>query len=92
MGVRATGLQSFKHVIVFFFGKYISLVFLFSNGGFFEACETRERERLKMSLKTPASWKAHALSTRPGIPSGPMALWMFTRLKDRVTTATEMES
>ncbi len=52
----------------------------------------RERDRLKMSVKTPASWKAHALSTRPGIPSGPTALRMFTRLKDRVTSATESVS
>ncbi len=49
----------------------------------------RERDRLKISVKTPASWKAHALSTRPGIPSGPTALRMFTRLKDRVTSVTE---
>ncbi len=52
----------------------------------------RERDRLKISVKTPASWKAHALSTRPGIPSGPTALRMFTRLKDRVTSATESVS
>ncbi len=52
----------------------------------------RERDRLKISVKTPASWKAHALSTRPGIPSGPMALRMFTRLKDRITSATESVS
>ncbi len=45
-----------------------------------------------MSVKTPASWKAHALSTRPGIPSGPTALRMFTRLKDRVMSATESVS
>ncbi len=45
-----------------------------------------------MSVKTPVSWKAHALSTRPGIPSGPTALRMFTRLKDRVMSATESVS
>ncbi len=53
----------------------------------------RERDRLKISVKTPASWKAHALSTRPGIPSWSLQLLrMFTRLKDRVTSATESVS
>ncbi len=28
-----------------------------------------ERDRLKMSVKTPASWNPHARSTRPGMPS-----------------------
>ncbi len=61
-----------------------------------EGTTDRERDRLKISVKkkkkNPASWKAHALSTRPGIPSGPTALRMFTRLKDRVTSVTESVS
>ncbi len=87
MGVRATGLQSFKHVILFFFGMGTMVDFLKHEG-----TTDRERDRLKMSVKTPASWKAHALSTRPGMRSGSTALWMFAHLKDRVTSATESES
>ncbi len=56
-----------------------------------EGTTDRERDRL-ISVKTPASWKAHALSTWPGIPSGPTVLRMFTRLKDRVTSVTESVS
>ncbi len=59
------GLQSFKHVILFFFGMGTMVDFLKHAG-----TTDRERERLKISVKTPASWKAHALSTWPGMPSG----------------------
>ncbi len=85
MDVRATGLHSFKHVILFFFGMGTMVDFLKHAG-----TTDSERERLKMSVKTPTS--ACFLSTRPGMPSGLTALRMFTRLKDRVTSATERES
>ncbi len=87
IGVRAMGLQSFKHVILFFFGMGTMVDFLKHEG-----TTDRERDRLKMSVKTPVSWNAHARSTRPGMPSGPTALRMFTCLKDQVTSATERES
>ena len=47
------------------------------------------RERLKMSVKTLASWSAHAPSTHPGNPSGPAALLMLTCSKVSLTSATE---
>ncbi len=73
MGVRATGLQSFKHVILFFFGMGTMVDFLKHEG-----TTDRERDRLK--------------STRPEMPSGPTAFWIFTRRKDRVTSSMETES
>ena len=48
-----------------------------------------EGERLKMSVKTLASWSVHARSTHPGNPSGPAALWMLTFLKVLLTSAAE---
>ncbi len=44
------GLQSFKHVILFFFGMGTMVDFLKHEG-----TTDRERERLKISVKTPAS-------------------------------------
>ena len=48
-----------------------------------------DRERLKMSVKTLASWSAHAQSTRPGYLSGQAALRMLTCLKGLTTLAAE---
>jgi hypothetical protein len=39
--------------------------------------------------ETLASWSAHAQSTRPGNPSGPAALRMFTCVKVLLTWAEE---
>ncbi len=46
MGVRATGLQSFKRVIFFFFGMGTMVDFLKHEGSM-----DRERDKLKMSVK-----------------------------------------
>ena len=47
------------------------------------------RERLKMSVKTFASWSAHVQSTGPGNLSGPSALCMLTCLKVLLTSVME---
>ncbi len=87
MGVRATGRQSFKHVVLAVFGTGMMVDVLKHEG-----TTERERERLKISVKTPTSWCAHALSAWPGMPYGPAAFRMFTWWKDRVISATEKES
>ena len=44
-------------------------------GGLLESGTTDSvRERVKMSVKTLASWSTQDLSTHPGNPSGPTAL------------------
>ena len=50
-----------------------------------------DRERMNMSVNTPASWSAHALRTRLGMPSGPAALQELTHLNVLLTSAMEKE-
>lgn len=49
------------------------------------------RERLKILVRIPASWSAHALITAPGIPSGPAAFLGFTALKFFLTSCSWRE-
>jgi hypothetical protein len=42
---------------------------------------------LNISVNTPASWSAHALRARLGMPSGPAALRGLTRLNVFLTSA-----
>ena len=51
-----------------------------------------DKDGLNMSVNTPASWYAHALRTRLGMPSGPAALRGLTRLNVLLTLATVKES
>ena len=51
-----------------------------------------DRERLNMSVNTPASWSVHDLRTWLGMPSGPAALRGLTRLNVLLKSATENES
>ena len=51
-----------------------------------------ERERLNMSVNTLASWSAHALRTRLGMLSVPVAMQGLTRFNVLLMSATEKES
>ncbi len=51
-----------------------------------------ERGQIENSVNTPASWKAPCFWHTAWYASGPTALRMLTRLKDRVTSATERVS
>ena len=43
-------------------------------------------DMLKLSVKTPDSWSAHARSTSPGNQSGPAALCMLTLCMLKILT------
>jgi hypothetical protein len=45
-----------------------------------------------MSVNTPASWSAHALRTRLGMPPGPAALQGLTHFNVLLTSAAVKES
>ncbi len=57
-GGQSNGLPVIQACDLFFFGMGTMVDFLKHAG-----TTDRERDRLKISVKTPASWKAHALST-----------------------------
>ena len=67
--VSATNLQSFRHVILVFLGTG-SMVVCLKNVGLTDL----DKEMLRISVKTLASWSVHALSSRAGNPFGPAAL------------------
>ena len=48
----------------------------------------RVRERLKILVKTPASWLAQELSTFPDTPSGPAAFLVLTDLSTHLTSCS----
>ena len=66
--VSALGRQSFRQVTLLFLGTGTMVVCLKHVG-----ITDPGRERLKISVKTLASWSAHAQSSCPGNPSGPTA-------------------
>lgn len=48
---------------------------------------TWSSEVWNMSIRTPATWSAHSLSTQPGMSSGHPAFHMFTLVRVLLTSA-----
>ena len=83
IGVSATGRKSLREVVSDFLGTGM-MVADFRQAGMLSC----SRERLKMLVKTGASWSAHALSTFPGTPFGPVAFLGLTARSTRLTSST----
>ena len=67
--MSATVRQSFRQVALVFLGTGTMMVCVKHVG-----ITDSEIEKMKVSVKTLASWSEHAWSTRPGNPSGFAAL------------------
>ena len=86
MEVSATGRYSFRQVMEGFFDTGTMVVCLKQVG-------TADwfRKRLNIEVNTYARWWAHALRTRPVMPSGPRDFGGFTPLKALLTSAIDRD-